>query len=853
MRGIRMIATRAIRNTIRPWWVGLAALLCTVYGSSTPAQPRVLSPAASASDVCGAPTINAKLDRAAFLWEDCDGSGRWHVRVAGGGATVTFNVSGTIQSLGGVSGLTPISIEANDVLDTATDPNQLRYALSLFGSGSDGFDFGVAADACFRPGGSSGLPTYLGAGRVPMSTASLNLTALLECAPVALDSDGDGLTDAAEAIVGTNPLVADTDGGGVLDGAEVAAHTNPLDGSDDFPLSTWSVAFEDVSAPAGVAGNAVESWGAAWGDLNGDGYPDLFTSNHRVPGRLLENSGDGTFDDVTAAVDPGKAILNSTDTHGAVWADIDNDGDQDLTIATAPLESYLLINNGGVLRDDKTARGLMIGTKSESRMPVYFDSNNDGLLDVKLINWEERANLDTMFIQNADHTFAKPVGSNGLHCTTGDWAQLADLNDSGPLELMCGDRNGFPSAAYDLSTGVGVPLPVAKVASGIDAVLGDFDNDLRPDLVVIRGIARPTAVVRVDAYHLETQMMIAATGQYTLTLPTAGSLVTDLNAVNWNLLQTPGGLNRVYIGATGYHPASGSLALTTTDPLNAGIQSSSGRTGLFIGYDSVTGQWRFTFAAYNLSSTAYFVIASDQPIGAFALSGIPPGSGVITPVLLRNAPGGLVDATSASGLTPVQCVSGVAGDFDNDMDLDLFMACRDGAQNLANVAFDNLGNGTFRRVAVTGAEGRIGPALSAAAGTSDSVATADYDEDGFLDLFVTNGLNMRPKGVGGDNQLFRNSGNSNGWLEFDLVGVASNRDALGAKVLVIAGGVSQYREQNGGYHRWSQNHTRIHVGLGVNDHADVTVTWPSGAVETYANVAARGVYVITEGQGISVR
>jgi hypothetical protein len=198
-------------------------------------------------------------------------------------------------------------------------------------------------------------------------------------------------------------------------------------------------------------------------------------------------------------------------------------------------------------------------------------------------------------------------------------------------------------------------------------------------------------------------------------------------------------------------------------------------------------------------------------------------------------------------------VSGVAGDFDNDMDLDLFFACRDGAGNRANLAFENLGNGTFLRVAVTGAEGFTGPAVTAAAGTSESVAMADYNEDGFLDLVVTNGLNLQPLRYGGDTQLFRNTGNANSWLEFDLVGVASNRDAIGAKILVSSGGVTQYREQNGGYHRWSQNYSRIHVGLGVNDHADISVQWPSGAVDTFTNVAANAIYIITEGQGIVAR
>jgi hypothetical protein len=144
-----------------------------------------------------------------------------------------------------------------------------------------------------------------------------------------------------------------------------------------------------------------------------------------------------------------------------------------------------------------------------------------------------------------------------------------------------------------------------------------------------------------------------------------------------------------------------------------------------------------------------------------------------------------------------------------------------------------------------------GSAITGRAGTTESVISADYDADGFVDLFVTNGLNLFPLRVGGQTQLFRNRGNANNWLELDLTGVASNRDGVGAKVLVTSGGVTQYREQNGGYHRWSQNHSRIHVGLARNSIADITIRWPSGATDTYRRVAANSVYRATEDQSLA--
>src|SRR5690606_41592936 len=100
--------------------------------------------------------------------------------------------------------------------------------------------------------------------------------------------------------------------------------------------------------------------------------------------------------------------------------------------------------------------------------------------------------------------------------------------------------------------------------------------------------------------------------------------------------------------------------------------------------------------------------------------------------------------------------------------------------------------------------------------------------------------------AGGPRELFHNRTVAGNWIQIDLVGTATARDALGTKVWVDAGGLRQYREQNGGFHRWSQNEKRLHFGLASNNTADITVRWPNGTTHTFTGVAANHVYRITE-------
>ena len=265
-----------------------------------------------------------------------------------------------------------------------------------------------------------------------------------------------------------------------------------------------------------------------------------------------------------------------------------------------------------------------------------------------------------------------------------------------------------------------------------------------------------------------------------------------------------------------------------------------------IGYNAGTQQWtlviqtKLTPTSTNIFSEAYLQVDSTATISNVTSTGFWPSDKTGRPTLLMKHSGGYIDNTAAAGLdTPVQCVSATAGDFDNDMDVDLYLACRTGASNIPNILYENLGDGTFSAVPnAGGAAGPVGIAVASGAGTADSAVAGDYDVDGFLDLFVTNGFNLRPLNFGGPNKLFRNNGNGNHWIELDLVGTASDRDAVGARVYATANGITQLRVQNGQYHRWSQDAKRSHFGLAGASLVNLRVEWPSGNIQTFNNVAA---------------
>ena len=152
-----------------------------------------------------------------------------------------------------------------------------------------------------------------------------------------------------------------------------------------------------------------------------------------------------------------------------------------------------------------------------------------------------------------------------------------------------------------------------------------------------------------------------------------------------------------------------------------------------------------------------------------------------------------------------------------------------------NRLYHSDGDGAFSRV--------TSGSLVNDGGQSQACAWGDYDNDGFLDLFVANQSNE-------PNFLYRNSGNSNAWIKVRCVGTVSHRSAIGTKLRVKATirgiPVEQLRQLTGGDGRSGQT-LIAHFGLGDATIIDtVRIEWPSGIVQELHNVAANQILTVTE-------
>jgi enediyne biosynthesis protein E4 len=215
-----------------------------------------------------------------------------------------------------------------------------------------------------------------------------------------------------------------------------------------------------------------------------------------------------------------------------------------------------------------------------------------------------------------------------------------------------------------------------------------------------------------------------------------------------------------------------------------------------------------------------------------------------------------LDVTMRSGVGPAtrpHVGFGVAFfDYDNDTDLDLAIA---NGHVMANVS-SLRGGGKFaqRNLLLRNSDGRFenvtnqaGPGFSIEL-VSRALAAGDVDNDGDLDLLVTNngaGVNLLL-----NEGLAEAAGHANAML-IHVIGTKSNRSGIGTRLTLTTDGRRQLREVQSGSSYLTQNDLRAHFGLGAANRSErLEIRWPSGATEVVADLPGNHVITVREGGGV---
>jgi len=492
---------------------------------------------------------------------------------------------------------------------------------------------------------------------------------------------------------------------------------------------------------------------------------------------------------------------------------------------------------------------------------ALFDYDNDGYLDIFFVNSltvellkSNKKTRSALYRNNRDGTFSDVTDKAGVSdvgwgmgCAVGDFNNdgFDDLyvTSVGPDHLFKNNGNG---TFTDVTQKAGVSDP--RFSTG--AAFLDYDNDGRLDLFV-------TNYVGFDIDHLP---------------PFGEDPTCQFKGVP------------VQCGPRGLPGAGDSLFHNNGDGTftdvskKAGVADSRGYYGLdVVGSDFDGDGWIDIFVAND--STPNFLYHNNGN-GTFSEIGFESGTALdkngneqgcmgvtlgdynhdglldlfITNfddeynVLYRNAGrGSFVDVSYESGVAMISLPYVGWGtkffDYDNDGWLDIFVANGHAYPQRDRYRQRKLLHRNNRDGTFSEVAAQFGSALMEER-ASRGTAFGDIDNDGDVDI-VVNDLDSAP-------QLLRNDGgNKNNWISVKTIGVKSNRNGIGAKVKVVSGDLVQLDEVRSGGSYLSQNDLKLHFGLEKRNVVDlIQVRWPSGAVDTLTNVSVNKIVTIKEGKGL---
>ena len=498
---------------------------------------------------------------------------------------------------------------------------------------------------------------------------------------------------------------------------------------------------------------------------------------------------------------------------------------------------------------------------------LLLDYDRDGWADIYFTNaptvtlaLKGEPALGALYHNNHDGTFTDVTEKAGLRTPCfGMGGAVADYDNDGwpDIYLTClgGNvlyHNNGDGTFTDVTTKAGVKD--GRWSTG--AAFGDYDGDGFVDLFV-------TNYVDLDLQHL----------------PVFGSGVT-CKYMGIDVQCGPRGLKSSH-DALFRNNGDGTFTDVTK---SAGVTDDSGAYGLTVIWADFNNTGRPDIYVANDSTAAYLyrndghgkfneiglesgsALGEDGheqaemgvAIGDYAHTGLP--SLFVTDFARDNAP--LYRNKGKWNFEDVSYLSGVGlssvpwvkwgdafVDLDNDGWLDLIAvdghvypqvdALSSGARyREPKLLYMNQGNGAF-----CDASDQAGPALIEPR-VSRGLAIGDLFNDGNMDVVIED--------LVGSPMILKNHGvEGRHWVSFELAGTKSNRLAIGAKLKLVAGGMTQTEEIHSGGSYLSQNDLRIHFGLGQATKIDsLEIHWPSGTVDTVKDVSGDKLYAILEGKGI---
>ena len=563
-------------------------------------------------------------------------------------------------------------------------------------------------------------------------------------------------------------------------------------------LDYWASHLDAVFMPRGMGHH-----GVSVGDFDGDGLDDVYVSQPEgLPNRLFRNRGDGTFEDVTGAA--GLAILDRTSQ--ALFADVDNDGDEDLILLTQ--SGPLLFRNdgkGGFTRDPDAFhfKQPLQGSLTSAAMADY---DRDGFLDLYLCAYgyfigvsEDKAGPPSPYhdalngspnvlLRNDGHgRFVEVTDEVGLDQNNDRFsfaAAWADYDEDGWPDLLVANDFGRKNLYHHegLVNGqvrfkdVAAAAGVEDYGAGMSATFLDYDND-----------------GHVDIY---TGNMWTAAGQRVTSEP---GFKPDASAATREIYRR--------------HTRGNSLFRNQGNGTFADVTLQTG---------AEFGRWAWSSDAFDFDNDGWDDLY------------------IVNGMFTRDDDESAVDVDSffwrqVVAQSPLSRKPGTAYDDGWRATNRLLVSTGAQAQHERNVLLRNNRHGGFDEISGTAGldvdqDGR-------------SFAVFDYDGDGDADVIL-----MAPRSSP-QLRLFRNdfaSGNSA--VAINLIGTKSNRDAIGARVTVETDQTRTTRILMAGSGFLSQHSKQLLFGLGKSQRiVKVTITWPSGLVQTLSGLPLNHRVWIQEG------